>query len=80
MFFLPSVFSIAPGKEFVCRVPEEIHSANVKTLGKFDVSGMMHYSYKFLNFVDCIQQKQKLLNFIIKYKRTGLASLLTDNA
>jgi len=36
---LPSVFSIAPGKEFVCRVPEGIHSANIKIVSKFEVSG-----------------------------------------
>ena len=38
-FFLPSVFSTALGKELVCRVPEEIHSANIKTHGKFEDSG-----------------------------------------
>ena len=38
-FFFPSVFKIALGKEFVCRVPERIHSANIKTLSKFDISG-----------------------------------------
>ena len=39
MFFFPSVFRIALGKEFVCRVPEGMHLANIKTLGKFEVSG-----------------------------------------
>ena len=39
VFFLPSVFSAALGKELVCRVPKRIHSANIKTLGKVDVSG-----------------------------------------
>ena len=38
-FFLPSDFRIALGKEFVCRVPEGMHSANIKTLGKFEDSG-----------------------------------------
>ena len=36
---MPSVFSAALGKELVCRVPERIHSTNIKTLGKIDVSG-----------------------------------------
>ena len=36
---LPSVFRIALDKEFVCRVPEGMHSANIKTLGKFEISG-----------------------------------------
>ena len=39
VFFFPSVFSAALGKELVCRVSERIHSANTKTLGKFDISG-----------------------------------------
>ena len=39
VFFLPSVFSAALGKDLVCRVPEKIHLANIKTLGKFDVFG-----------------------------------------
>ena len=38
VFFLPSVFSAALGKELVRRVPEGIHSANRKTLGKFQDS------------------------------------------
>jgi len=37
--FFASVFSATLGKELVRRVPEGIHSANLKTLGKFDVSG-----------------------------------------
>ena len=36
---MPSVFSAALGKELVRRVPEGIHSANIKTLGKFEDSG-----------------------------------------
>ena len=39
VFFLPSVFRAALGKELVCRVSNRIHSANIKTLDKFDVSG-----------------------------------------
>ena len=39
VLFLPSVFSAALDKEFVRRVPKLIHSTNIKTLGKFDVSG-----------------------------------------
>jgi len=39
VFFLPSVFRIALGKEFVYRVPYGMHSANIKILGKFEVSG-----------------------------------------
>ena len=35
---MPSVFRIALGKEFIFRVPERMHSANIKTLGKFEVS------------------------------------------
>ena len=34
-----SVFVAALGKELVRRVPEGIHSANIKTLGKFENSG-----------------------------------------
>ena len=36
---MPSVFSAALGKELIRRVPEGIHSANIKTLGKFVDSG-----------------------------------------
>ena len=36
---LPSVFSAALGKELVRQVSEGIHSANIKTLSKFDISG-----------------------------------------
>ena len=38
-FILPSVFFTALDKGLVCRVPEEMHSANIKTLGKQSVSG-----------------------------------------
>ena len=38
-FFLPSVFRVALSKELIHCVPEGIHSTNIKTLGKFDVSG-----------------------------------------
>ena len=37
--FLPSVFSAALGKELIRRVPEGIHSTNIKRLGKFEDSG-----------------------------------------
>ena len=37
-FILPSVFFAALGKGLVCRVPEGMHSANIKTLGKEPVS------------------------------------------
>jgi len=33
-FILPSIFFTALDKGLVCRVPEEMHSANIKTLGK----------------------------------------------
>jgi len=36
---LSSVFSAALGKELVRRVPEGIHSAKIKTLGKFEDFG-----------------------------------------
>ena len=36
---MPSVFSVALSKKLSRRVFEKIHSANIKTLGKFDVSG-----------------------------------------
>ena len=36
---LLSVFFTALDKGLVCRVPEEMHSANIKTLGKQSVSG-----------------------------------------
>ena len=36
---MPSVFIMALGKELVRRVPEGIHSANIKILGKFEDSG-----------------------------------------
>ena len=36
---MPSVFSAALGKELVRRVSEGIHSANIKTIGKFEDSG-----------------------------------------
>ena len=39
VFFFPCVFRVALDKELVCRVPERIHLANTKTLGKFDVCG-----------------------------------------
>ena len=38
-FILLSVFFAGLGKRLVCRVPEEMHSANIKTLGKEPVSG-----------------------------------------
>ena len=36
---MPSVFSAALGKDLVRRVPEGIHSVNIKTLGKFEDFG-----------------------------------------
>ena len=52
---LPSVFSAALGKELVHRVPEGIHSANIKTLGKFEDSGSEQWSagpYLCLQIID----------------------------
>ena len=46
VFFLPSVFSAALGKKLFRRVPDEIHSANIKILGKFDVSGSVYHIIK----------------------------------
>jgi hypothetical protein len=39
VFFLPSVFYLALGKELLCRVPEKKHSANHMALGKEPDSG-----------------------------------------
>ena len=36
---LPSVVSAALGKQFFCRAPDEIHSANIFALSKSVVSG-----------------------------------------
>ena len=36
---LPSVVSDALGKQFFCRVPDEMHLANILALGKSPVSG-----------------------------------------
>ena len=46
---LPSVFFATLGKWLVCRVPEGMHSANIKTLGKKPVSvvnAFHYYSFK----------------------------------
>jgi hypothetical protein len=40
-FFSPSVFVLALGKESLCRVPEKLHSAKQKTLGKDLFSGVV---------------------------------------
>ena len=39
VFFLPSVFYLALGKDRLCRVPDKIHSAKPPALGKVPVSG-----------------------------------------
>ena len=39
VFFLPSVFYLALGKDRLCRVPDKIHSAKPPALGKVLVSG-----------------------------------------
>ena len=36
---LPSVVSEALGKQFFCRVPDEMHSANILALGKSAIFG-----------------------------------------
>ena len=41
---MPSIFSAALGKDLVRRVSEEIHSANIKTLDKFEDSGSVGFS------------------------------------
>ena len=39
VFFLPSVFYLAPGNDRLCQVPDKIHLAKPPALGKVPISG-----------------------------------------
>ena len=50
---LPSVVSEALGKQFFCRVPDGMHSANLLALGKSAVSGSARLRQIVYTYVIC---------------------------
>jgi hypothetical protein len=60
VFFLPSVFYLALGKELLCRVPEKKHSANHVALGKEPDSGSGG-PVKMMRPVVCVCVKDQLV-------------------
>ena len=78
VFFLLSVFSAALGKELVCRVPERIHSTNIKTLGKFDVSGSVgnrHLQHKCTNIATYATSRSTFLQHPNETLKTYLRNM-----
>ena len=60
VFFLPSVFYLALGKDRLCRVPNKIHSAKPPALGKVPVSGSAPFASWTARSLDCWPKKRSL--------------------